>query len=139
MPSRQGIPGVGRRLLSLIYELLLLAAVMLLAAGVATALSHGTGLARPRALMQLVVTAACLGYFAWQWHARGQTLPMKTWKIRLETADGKRVPVARALLRSILSLPCYGLFGITVLWALVDRENQFLHDRLAGTRIVTAP
>ncbi len=132
------VPGVGRRLLSLVYELLLLTAVVLLAAGVATALAHATGFAHPRALTQLTVSSACLGYFAWQWQGRGQTLPMKTWKIRLETVDGERVPVARALLRAVLSVPCYGLFGITVLWALVDREKQFLHDRLAGTRLVTA-
>jgi len=137
--GHSGIPGIGRRLLSLVYELLLLTAVILLAAGFATAIGESAGLARPRTLTQLVVTTACLWYFAWQWHARGQTLPMKTWKIRLETADGNRVTAARAMLRAALSLPCYGLFGITVLWALVDREQQFLHDRLAGTRIVTTP
>jgi uncharacterized RDD family membrane protein YckC len=138
VPRCQGIPGVGRRLLSLIYELLLLAAVILLAAGGATALAHGTGFAHPRALTQLFVTGACLAYFVWQWHGRGQTLPMKTWKIRIETAEGRPVPVARGLLRAILSVPGYGLFGISVLWALIDRENQFLHDRLAGTRLVIA-
>lgn len=138
MSRSHGVPGIGRRLLSLVYELLLLTAVILLAAGVATALAHGTGFAHPRALTQLTVISACLGYFSWQWHGRGQTLPMKTWKIRIETAGGQRVPVARALLRAILSVPGYGLFGATVLWALVDRENQFLHDRIAGTRLVTA-
>lgn len=138
MPHPRCVPGVGRRLLSLVYELLLLTAVILLAAGVATALAHGTGFAHPRTLTQLTVISACLGYFAWQWHGRGQTLPMKTWKIRLETAEGKRVPVALALLRAVLSVPGYGLFGITVLWALVDRDHQFLHDRISGTRLVTA-
>jgi len=132
------IPGVGRRLLSLVYELLLLTAVILLAAGIATALNHLSGLAGQRRLMQSIVTITCLGYFSWQWHTRGQTLPMKTWKIRLENTEGKSVSIARALLRAVLSVPCYGLFGITVLWALVDREKQFLHDRLAGTRLVTA-
>jgi len=137
VPSTPGVPGIGRRLLSLIYELLLLLAVILLAAGIATALVHYTGYIHKRPLTQLIVTAACMVYFSWQWHARGQTLPMKTWKIRLETRGGKGVPVAQALLRAILSVPCYGLFGATVLWALVDRENQFLHDRLAGTRLVS--
>jgi uncharacterized RDD family membrane protein YckC len=138
VPRPEGVPGVGRRLLSLVYELLLLTAVILLAAGVATALGHGIGFDHPRTLMQLIVPSACLGYFAWQWHGRGQTLPMKTWKIRLETPEGERVPVRRALLRAALSVPGYGLFGITVLWALVDREKQFLHDRIAGTGLVTA-
>jgi uncharacterized RDD family membrane protein YckC len=28
--------------------------------------------------------------------------------------------------------------GAGILWALVDRDRQFLHDRLAGTRIVNS-
>jgi len=30
-------------------------------------------------------------------------------------------------------------FGLGLAWALVDRDRQFLHDRLAGTRIVLLP
>jgi uncharacterized RDD family membrane protein YckC len=30
-----------------------------------------------------------------------------------------------------------GVVGL--LWALVDRDRQFLHDRLAGTRLVAVP
>lgn len=133
-----GTPGIGRRLLSLVYELLLLTAVILLAAGLATALTTITGSGHARTLTQLSVAVMTLAYFVWQWHSRGQTLPMKTWHMRLETTGGLRVPVARALLRSILCIPCYGLLGVTVLWALIDRDGQFLHDRLAGTRLVTA-
>lgn len=133
-----GTPGIGRRLLSLVYELLLLIAVILLAAGLATALTTITGSGHARTLTQLCVAVMTLAYFVWQWHSRGQTLPMKTWRMRLETTGGLRVPVARALLRSMLCIPCYGLLGVTVLWALIDRDGQFLHDRLAGTRLVTA-
>jgi hypothetical protein len=28
--------------------------------------------------------------------------------------------------------------GISLAWALADREGQFLHDRLAGTRLIRA-
>jgi len=44
--------------------------------------------------------------------------------------------VARALHRYVLAT--LGLFalGLGFLWALVDRDRQFLHDRLAGTAIV---
>jgi hypothetical protein len=29
------------------------------------------------------------------------------------------------------------MFGSGFLWALLDRKRHFLHDRLAGTRIIT--
>jgi uncharacterized RDD family membrane protein YckC len=50
-------------------------------------------------------------YFTWFW-AKGQTLAMKTWNIRLVDTAGKPVTQARALLRYVLSwlwfLPALG-------------------------------
>lgn len=131
-------PGIGKRLLSLIYEVLLLTAVVLLAGSVAAELAQAAGAATPRMITQMAVALTTAGYFAWQWHRGGQTLAMKTWRIRVETTAGARLSLPRALLRVILSAIGYGLLGITVLWALLDRDRQFLHDRLAGTRLVRA-
>ena len=128
--------GIGKRLLSLSYEVLLLLAVVLLAGGVGAALAQFTSPTNTRAITQTVVALTSSGYFAWQWHRGGQTLAMKTWRIRLETAAGARLSLPRSLLRVILSVIGYGLFGISVLWAFIDRDRQFLHDRLAGTRLV---
>ena len=63
---------------------------------------------------------------------------MKTWRMRLETLDGRRLSTATALLRLLLATIGYGAAGITVLWALFDRDRQFLHDRLSGTRLVSS-
>src|SRR6266704_3164467 len=41
-----------------------------------------------------------------------------------------------AALRYALAWPSLLVFGVGFLWAFVDRDRQFLHDRLAGTRIV---
>jgi uncharacterized RDD family membrane protein YckC len=129
-------PGIGRRLLSLVYEILLLLAVALLAGGTAAALAHITSLACTRLFTQVIGIATCAAYFVWQWRHSGQTLPMKTWRIRLETVDGTCVTVPRALLRATLATAGYLLLGISVIWAFIDRDRQFLHDRLAGTRLV---
>lgn len=75
-------------------------------------------------------------YFVWFWRQRGQTLAMKTWRIRLEPADrDRRITVGQALLRYSLAWPCV-LTGIGIAWALLDPDRQFLHDRLSGTRLV---
>jgi len=75
-------------------------------------------------------------YFIWYWHHGGQTLAMQTWKIRLSTPSGKPPSLGRLALRYVLAWPSVIYFGVGVLWALFDRDRQFLHDRLAGTRIV---
>ena len=75
-------------------------------------------------------------YFAWCWTHGGQTLAMRAWRLRVVTRTGRAVNPTQALLRFLLAWPSLGIFGIGLIWALVDPEKQFLHDRLAGTRIV---
>ena len=130
-------PGLGRRLLGLVYEALLLTAVVLLAGGLATGLARLTGVGHPRLLTQLVLLLVCGSYFLLQWTRSGQTLPMKTWRMRVETQDGRLLDGAAALRRLVLATLGYGMAGITILWALFDHDRQFLHDRLGGTRLVS--
>lgn len=77
-----------------------------------------------------------LAYFVWFWSKGRQTLAMKTWHLRLLTQDGRPLAPKRALLRFLLCWPSTLLFGVGILWALLDRDRQFLHDRIAGTRLV---
>ena len=77
------------------------------------------------------------GYFLWFWRHGGQTLAMQTWKIAV-TGQGDEKPSLKALvLRYLYAWPSVLCFGIGILWAVFDRQRQFLHDRLAGTSIRT--
>jgi uncharacterized RDD family membrane protein YckC len=76
----------------------------------------------------LVVYAA---YFIWCWLRGGQTLAMKAWHIRLVQVSPRKALV-RFLFAAVL-VPT----GVSIVWAFFDRERQFLHDRLAGTRLVS--
>ena len=137
MTGRSATPSIRRRLLGLVYEVLLLLAIVLLAGSVATGLLLLSGVQESRWFTQTVVASTCGGYFAWQWSHSGQTLPMKTWRMRLEVADGRHLSVYQAVLRAMLATAGYLLLGISVWWALIDRDRQFLHDRLAGTRLIS--
>jgi uncharacterized RDD family membrane protein YckC len=99
-------------------------------------------------------------YFVWFWTHRGQTLAMKTWRIRLVTRDGKDVSTKRAVGRYLLAwgwvLPGLATAWVLgarnwmlalipaanmLLWALtiyLDPQRQFLHDRIAGTKVIVA-
>ena len=61
---------------------------------------------------------------------------MKTWRLRLVTRDGGPLMLRHALARFVFALGGSLLLGAGFVWAVADRERQFLHDRLAGTRIV---
>ena len=126
-----------RRLLSLIYESLVLAALLFFGALPVVMLTRTWDHAVARAVLQIWLPALCGFYFVWQWARVGQTLPMKTWRLQVVARDGSTLTVARATLRYLLALASTSLLGVGFLWALADRERHFLHDRLAGTRIIS--
>ena len=75
-------------------------------------------------------------YFVWSWRHGGQTLPMKTWKLHLKDQGGGPVRIGQAIFRYCLIWPCTLFFGIGFLWALLDKDKYFAHDRIAGTKVV---
>lgn len=130
-------PGLMRRMSSLFYESLLLFAVLALLLAFPHALigAFTHRLATPT-ILQAHFFLVLLIYFLWFWCNGGQTLAMKTWRIRLVTRDGLPVRPTQALLRYLLCWPSIALGGVGILWALFDRDKQFLHDRIAGTRLI---
>lgn len=130
-------PSLLRRLGSLLYDALALIALWLLASALYTAVFGRADSAPSRWLLQAVCLSVVAGYFLWCWRRGGQTLAMKTWRIRLVASEpGSGVPLVALILRFVLAGPSILLGGVGVWWALADREGQFLHDRLARTRLV---
>ena len=127
-------PGLPRRLASMVYEAILLFAVAFFAAWLFFFASGGREATSGslRHALQLFILAVFAAYFLWCWLRGGQTLAMKAWDIRLVEIDATRA-LLRLILASVL-LPT----GISIVWSLLDRDRQFLHDRLAGTRLVNA-
>ena len=117
----------------MLYEAILLFAVAFFAAWVYYFASGGADTTHPgtaRLELQLLIALIFAAYFLWSWLRGGQTLAMKAWKIRLVD-----VTPARAVLRFLIA--CVAVpSGVSIVWALFDRDRQFLHDRLTGTRLV---
>jgi uncharacterized RDD family membrane protein YckC len=126
-------------LLALAYEALLLGALLLAAALPFVMLTHAADAIAARPLFQLYLIAVAAGYFVSQWRRSGQTLPMKTWRLRVVTRAGAPLGLGDALRRFVFALAGCAAAGAGFLWALIDREGLFLHDRLAGTRIIFVP
>ena len=129
-----GTPGLPRRLASMVYEAVLLFAVGFFGAWVFFFASGGADATAgaTRHLLQVFIALVFAAYFLWCWLRGGQTLAMKAWKIRLVG-----VTPAKALLRFLLALLLAPTL-VSIVWAFFDRDRQFLHDRLAGTRLVNA-
>lgn len=156
-------PGIPRRLACLAYEAVLVVAIAFFATSLFQFASGGReatgGL---RIALQAYLLAVLAAYFMWCWLRGGQTLAMKAWRIRLIAPGQARIPPATALLRlllagvfvgaflgglaaafmqhnALLSFATLAISGAGIGWAYFDRDGQFLHDRLCGTRLVRVP
>ena len=125
-----------RRLVVVFYDALLLAALLLVAGFAYIPIFGAVQSGFQKAVFQLYLLIVVGMYFVIFWSRGGQTLAMKTWRIRLVMADGRAVPVSRCVLRFVLASAGLLAVGAGYLWALFDRDRQFLHDRIVQTRII---
>ena len=135
------LAGLRRRLASMLYESMLLLGVLALTFLVPyLILGVGFEIAPPGWFAWLHIFVVLGAYFVWYWRHQGQTLAMQTWRLQLvDAASGRNLPLARCCLRYVLCWPSVLLFGVGLVWALFDRDRQFLHDRFSGARIVALP
>jgi uncharacterized RDD family membrane protein YckC len=152
-------PPLHRRMACWLYESMLLFGVVVAAGlvfSIATQMRHALMHRQGLMAFLFIVLAA---YFVWFW-SKGQTLAMKTWHIRVVDRFGRPLPPLRAFIRYVFSyvwiLPPLAAFqsqriavgpvlvlfvGWVAFWAVLSRfhpQRQFLHDVMAGTRLVSA-
>nr|WP_295442463.1 RDD family protein [uncultured Thiodictyon sp.] len=135
-----------RRLGALLYDSILLAALLMLATALFI-IPYDLLAARPypngdwlyRTLFQAYLVAVIAGFFVYFWTHGGQTLGMSTWRLRAIRDDGGRLSARDALRRlgwaTLSLLPA----GIGLWWCLFDRDRLAWHDRRSGTRLVVVP
>jgi uncharacterized RDD family membrane protein YckC len=165
-------PTLLRRLASLGYETLVVAAILIAGGlaflGVAAAFRAVAGVppasapgGLERVLLQVLLVVLLGAYYVRCWTRGGQTLALKAWKLRVVGPAGGALTTRAAIARFAIAGLALGtgvaafiwlwrhpgsMYGwaatlpaaADVLWAALDRDRQFLHDRLARTRVVRA-
>ncbi len=151
-------PGLSRRLACWMYEGVLMFGVVWISAYLFSTLSQSRNAMDNRLGLQIFLFIIFGIYFVWFWH-KGQTLAMKTWHLRVVGLDGQAISQKRAMARYVLSWLWFvpplaaiapfklsgGEMGVIVVgwvsvYALLTRfhsQRQFVHDALAGTRLIS--
>jgi uncharacterized RDD family membrane protein YckC len=156
-------PTIKRRLICMIYEAMLLLGVVAVAFFIYIFIAQNCFAILPENAstswpMKFWLFSVIGAYFVYFWCRAGQTLAMKTWRIRLIDTERVKLPILKAIVRYCLAwmwflpglaiaaqlgLKHWGsLISVSIgyiLWAstaFFDHDKQFLHDKLAKTRLI---
>jgi len=132
--------GFGRRLAALIYDSVLLVALLTVYT-TALVFARGGALTEETAggwwyayrSGEIVFIA---GYYVLNWTRSGQTLGMRAWHLRAVSASGGRLEFAPAVLRVVCAVVAWSPAALGVLWLYFDPDHLALHDRLSNTRML---
>jgi uncharacterized RDD family membrane protein YckC len=133
--------GFGRRLAALVYDVILLAALLVVFTSGAVYLNHRTAVEPESAgawtyLYRAGLLGVIAGYYLLNWTRSGQTLGMRAWHLRAVTDKGMPMPWNAAAWRLVLAVLAWAPAALGVLWLYVDPEHLALHDRWSKTRVV---
>ncbi len=136
-PDNTPLPaGLLRRLGAMLYDGLLVLAILMSTVTVLVALTNRP-VPGPQVLGLLFLES--FAFFAYFWIFRGQTLGMLAWRLSIVSGDGYRITFTQAMLRyftAVISLACLGL---GYLWVLMDPGRRAWPDMASDTRVEYLP
>lgn len=154
--NQESLPsaGVVPRLAAMIYDGLLLFALLCLATLLAVLVTGQLDTDIPEASnqvmhkadpllsgwgFQLYLLAVVMGFYSLFWRKNGQTLGMQAWRIQVQNAAGGKPGWGQCILRCLTAMLSFAAAGLGYWWIWVDKEGRSWHDRLSGTKVVRLP
>ena len=128
-------PGFFRHLFAIVYDLILLIAVLFFATGLLLPFNGGEAFTHDQIFYLVYLLTVSFLFYGWFWTHGGQTLGLKAWEIRLLSDNLKPVTWYQALIRFMVSILSSGLFGIGFFWIFVDKNHRCWHDIVSKTRL----
>ena len=129
-----------RRIGAMIYDALLLFALLMLAS--IPFITFRGGEAVPPLtdhFFRLTLAMVIYIFFIAFWMRSGRTLGMQSWRLQLESMDGSDLNFAAANIRFFTTIHSWLPVGLGFFWSLWDKDRLTWHDRISKTRIVHYP
>jgi uncharacterized RDD family membrane protein YckC len=117
-----------RRLAAMVYDSLLMFAVLIVIGATTLPLTNGLGISRDNIFLRLYVFGALFLFLGWFWTHGGQTLGMRAWKIRLLQKSGDVVSWQQAFFYYLVSLPGWGLVFIATFYTVLANHSPMLRQ-----------
>jgi uncharacterized RDD family membrane protein YckC len=131
--------GLGRRFAAIVYDSLLVLALMFLGTLPFIAVRGGEPVDPGNLPYQMTLLLIAYLFFVGYWSAYGRTLGMQSWRLQLETREGGKPGIATASLRFFAAIVSWLPAGLGFWWQLWDKDGLTWHDRWSRTRLIYYP
>lgn len=121
-------PSLIRHLAAIVYDSLLLTALLFLATALLLPFNNGEAFSSQQFFYPIYLFAVSFLFYGWFWTHGGQTLGLKAWKIKVISDNGEMISWRQALIRFIVSILSWGFLGLGFVWVLFDKERRSWHD-----------
>ncbi|MFZ2727623.1 MAG: RDD family protein [Methylococcaceae bacterium] len=128
-------PRFFRRLAAMLYDFLLLIAVLFLATALLLPFNAGQAFTHQQVFYPVYLLIVSFIFYGWFWTHGGQTLGLRAWKLKVLTINQQPISWRLALLRFCTALISWSFFGLGFLWMLIDKDKRAWHDRLSKTAV----
>jgi uncharacterized RDD family membrane protein YckC len=129
------VPGFSRRLAAIIYDLFLLLALLFFATALLLPLNAGEAFTSRQFFYPVYLLVISFLFYGWFWTHGGQTLGLRSWKLKVMTFDGEPISWKQALLRFLGAIISWAFLGLGFLWILIDKNSRGWHDYLSKTAL----
>jgi uncharacterized RDD family membrane protein YckC len=163
------IASLARRLITLLYDSLVLFAVLVFASALTLPFRDKELFSAYQPLLTLYFVAVSFLFFGWFWTHGGQTLGMRAWRLKLVQHNGDALRWRHALLRFLVSVPLWLYILVVIVlvfaphnntvgslsllhnvpapvlyligggWLILDHLPNNWRDRLTHSRVVVVP
>jgi len=117
--------------MAIIYDLFLLLALLSVASAIAMIFNQGNAIEPGQPLYPFYVTCLLIisfCFYGWFWTHGGQTLGMKTWKMKLQQSNAQPITWPLALIRFTAAVISWSAAGLGFLWSLFHPQKRTWHD-----------
>ncbi|MFT7654096.1 MAG: putative RDD family membrane protein YckC [Limisphaerales bacterium] len=131
------VAGLARRIGALGYDALLVVALWMTTLFVAIAFNNGEAVSAW--WVPIILYAECAGYYLYSWLKSGQTLGMRTWRLKLVDEQGFSPTMQNLGIRLLVapfSAAALGLGYLAYYWG--DRQQTW-HDQVSKSYVVLLP
>ena len=130
-------PGFFKRILVIIYDLLLLAGIIFAASILFLLIPDSVEFTLLVKILKIVyLLAVSFFFYGWFWVKAGQTLGMKAWGLYLVNHEGKFINWKWAFVRYIAAIFSWAAIGLGFTWILLNKRRLAWHDIISRSYIV---